>query len=135
VLYLTNMPQVTLMPVYPMVNGEDSNLFFITDERLSESFTLEADGSPHPDFLKILDQRHLWWTNFVVLDQDSVKTLLTFSKGSNQGGLSESCTKLPLVRAQASQIRKSSPKPPCWLRFKPFKMSAILATLIFLSNR
>lgn len=89
VLYLTNMPQVTLMPVYPMVNGEDSNLLFITDERLSESFTLKADGTPHPAFLKILDQRHLWWTNFVVLDQDSVKTLLTFSKGSNQGGLSE----------------------------------------------
>ena len=89
VLYLPDMPLVTLMPIFPTVSAQAGSLQFTADAELSSSFKLTSGGSPHPVFLKKLEEKGLWWTNFAVLDGTALEGLLHFTGGPNSGSGSE----------------------------------------------
>jgi hypothetical protein len=68
-LYVPASPKITLMPIYPSLTQNQSGHKANQDAALASSFRLDDKHKPDISFLKTLQDRGLWWNNFVVLDE------------------------------------------------------------------
>ena len=116
VLYLPEMPLVTLMPIYPTVSAQAGNLQFTADAELASSFKLTAGGFPHPVLLNKLEEKGLWWTNIAVLDGIALQGLLHFTGGLNSGSGSE--MKRGLAASEDAALPDPTNEPQAALLFQ-----------------
>ncbi|MBN2548476.1 MAG: hypothetical protein JXB15_04935 [Anaerolineales bacterium] len=95
-VFLPSMPRVTLLPVYPAALQDAES----QDERLEKAFRLDAKGQPAAKFQAILQEKELWWNNFIILDRTTVSEFIDLAGGieidqlGNQNG-PESLAVLP----------------------------------------
>jgi len=68
ILYLTETPIFTLMPLYPSVLTETGQPPQ-EDRLLAENFGLEANGLPVETFLATLKEWGIWWSAYILLDE------------------------------------------------------------------
>ncbi len=80
-LYLPNMPQLYLMPLYPSVIPDGDNLNIQVNDLYPGLFDLTPGGAPDPDFLELLDEQEIWWTNYIVLDSNALAGVVDYSGG------------------------------------------------------
>lgn len=75
--FLPSMPRVTLLPVYPAALQDAER----QDERLEKSFRLDAKGQLAEKFQAILQEKELWWENYVVLDRMTISEFIDMAGG------------------------------------------------------
>jgi hypothetical protein len=68
VLFLSQSPHFTFMPVYPGVPAEDGKVTS-QDGALAKKFQSDPSGIPGPAFFSELKARGLWWSGYFVFDR------------------------------------------------------------------
>jgi len=68
-LYVPTSPKITLMPIYPSLTQNQTGYQANQDATLAKGFALDDKYQPDLSFLKSLQNRGLWWNNFIVLDE------------------------------------------------------------------
>lgn len=68
-LYVPTSPKITLMPIYPSLTQNQTGYKTNQDAALARGFGLDDKHKPDLSFLKSLQDRGLWWNNFIVLDE------------------------------------------------------------------
>ena len=102
VLYFTDTPHLTLMPIYPAfpANETASNTENIAIEH---SYEMSTDHKPSEKLFNTLKDKKFWWNGYLVLDKTAMIKLIDFITHS-QGGLSgypsaaKAIASLPLAR-------------------------------------
>ena len=114
VLYLSQSPHFTFMPVYPGVPAEDGKVTS-RDAALVKKFQSDPSGAPGPAFFSELKAKGLWWSGYFVVDRyalieivDAV-TSIAGEEGDIKSG-SEQVKAVPLTwrdpqRAKREQAR------------------------------
>ena len=92
-LYLPDLPHVTLMPIYPEVVRNIDGAQIQADRSLEQAFRLGSDSLLSPAFEDVLKGKGLWWHNYIILDQvaivdliDAIGGLKTINARNQQGG-------------------------------------------------
>lgn len=75
-MYFPNHPQVTLMPVFPKIISGPLGIQAEIEKDLAGKFHLDPGNYPDPGFLKALEEKDIWWTNFIVVDGKIINWLL-----------------------------------------------------------
>jgi len=74
VLYFSDSPHLTWMPIYPAYPAENQNTLQI-NQKLANLFQLNQSKKPTQSFQEALHQQNLWWNGIVVLDKIAVTYL------------------------------------------------------------
>lgn len=82
VMSLQDKPDFTFLPLFPQPN--EKNNFATSD--LTSNFSLDNNGRPSEAFLKLL-KHQVWWSNYLVIDQDSLITVIDLLGGLKQGSI------------------------------------------------
>lgn len=102
VLYLTQNPHFTLMPIFPGIPAEDGKATK-SDGHLAKLFQADPAGVPGPGFFSALKDRGLWWSGYFIVDRLAMGEILdTIGETTREGEPSES----------GSQSMKGI--PPAW---------------------
>jgi len=76
ILYLPDLPHVTLMPVYPEVITDGHTLIVKADEELAGEFDLTPDKVPSPAFFESVAAKNIWWNNYLLLEKSTLEKLV-----------------------------------------------------------
>jgi hypothetical protein len=80
VLYRQDAPRFTFMPIFPGQGAASQ-----AAEALADSFSLDTYGNPEASFLSALQAQHLWWNDYVVLDETAMAEMINFVGGVTLG--------------------------------------------------
>jgi hypothetical protein len=84
VLYVPGNPHLTLLPIYPVLTGQDSG------DELANRFGIQQDGSTlrlDQTFTKQIQEYIPWWSGYLLLDQEAVSGIVDYwvnSPGTNR---------------------------------------------------
>jgi hypothetical protein len=79
--YLPPTPRLTILPLYPAsLSGGAAE-----DSRLESLFRLQPGGMPEPAFLSALQEKDLWWNNYVVVESSLLGGLTDAAGGVSLG--------------------------------------------------
>jgi len=93
VMYLTQNPHFTLMPIYPGAPAEDGKATK-SDGILAKLFQADPGGVPGPGFFSELKDRGLWWSGYFIVDRLAmVKIMVTIEQTTRSGELSENTSR------------------------------------------
>lgn len=81
ILYLPDMPKLTLMPLYPTVGFGHERGQIIADSSLASLFQVGADSIPDPALFRYLSQSKIHWDNYIVFDEIALIDLIDFLGG------------------------------------------------------
>ncbi|OGO28067.1 MAG: hypothetical protein A2W33_10565 [Chloroflexi bacterium RBG_16_52_11] len=82
VLFLNNVPHLMMVPIYPApVLGSANSQ--IMDEDLASLFRLDDEMTPAAEFITSLEDQELWWTGYIILDQQALRQILAVIVGSS----------------------------------------------------
>lgn len=81
ILYLPDMPRVTLMPIYPSVMRGASGGRIIADSALAQNFRLDSKSVPETSFFEALAELDIHWDNYLLLDEIALIDLIDFMGG------------------------------------------------------
>lgn len=81
ILYLPDMPRVTLMPIYPSVGRGLNGGQITTDFALAQNFKLDAQSKPDLAFFEALSKKDIHWDNYLLLDEIALIDLIDFMGG------------------------------------------------------
>ena len=76
ILYLPDLPHVTLMPVYPEVISDGRTLMVKADAKLADKFDLTPDKLPIPAFFESVAAKNIWWNNYLILEKSTLEKLV-----------------------------------------------------------
>jgi hypothetical protein len=85
VLYVPSDPRLTLMPIYPAPDMNDSGKEF------SDAFKLETKAgalSPDPVFLDLIKKQVPWWSGYILLDEAAIGEVINFMANFQQASKS-----------------------------------------------
>ena len=99
VLYINDLPQVTLLPVYPAPAGEGAE----TGRTLEDLFQLSAGKAPDPVFLDALQASGLWWSGYILVDEVAVVEVVDLVSKMSANNWS-----------RTSGVRAVAKVPPAW---------------------
>lgn len=88
ILYITQTPHFTLMPIYPDTPpkaGKPAQP--VTD--LAKLFQDDPQGPPGPDFFSELKARGLWWSGYILIDRQALSEIIDRVSGLSAQGESE----------------------------------------------
>ncbi|MBN1665976.1 MAG: hypothetical protein JW862_02770 [Anaerolineales bacterium] len=64
-IYFTDKPEITLLPIFP-----DPNRSIPNNQRLSQAFQLNSNLEPRPEFWQALhDTTSTWWDGYILIDE------------------------------------------------------------------
>jgi hypothetical protein len=102
--YFPDSPHLTLIPVFPPPpNGDPAYL-----QSLGESFRVSENGVPGQETLRTLQEDHIWWNSYVIIDNIAMIEVIDFLGGIQvndrriKGALAISSFPLPEEDASAS---------------------------------
>lgn len=91
ILYMTQTPHLTLMPIYPENPSQDENAEPPGTD-LAKLFQSDPDGLPGPDFFTELKTRGLWWSGYIIVDRQALNEVIDLvgrlAEQSGEGELS-----------------------------------------------
>jgi len=107
-LYVPNLPEITLIPVYPKINSSGDSIKVDLDYDLQTKFKLEPGGILDPIFLAHLRENGVTWSKYIILDRSSINQIDQFAtnpqiehpSGSYHGELSSIITDKELTTAE-----------------------------------
>ena len=76
ILYMPELPHVTLMPVYPEVISDGRTLIVKADEEFAGGFDLTPDKYPSPAFFESVAAKNIWWNNYLLLEKSTLEILV-----------------------------------------------------------
>lgn len=82
ILYLPDLPHVTLMPIYPEVSTDGRTMIVRADDKLAGEFDLTPDKVPSPAFFESVAEKKIWWNNYLLLEKSTLEKLV-----DSMGGL------------------------------------------------
>jgi len=88
ILYITQTPHFTLMPIYPNKPpkaGKPAS----PDSDLAKLFQGDPQGPPGPDFFSELKARGLWWSGYILIDRQALSEIIEKVSGLSTVGESE----------------------------------------------
>jgi hypothetical protein len=102
-LYVPTNPKITLMPIYPSLTQNQTGYQANQDSTLTSEFGLDENRKPDSSFLKALQDRGLWWNNFVVLDELAMVQIIDLTNNIGERGdtVQEHSYQLTGIRALA----------------------------------
>ena len=93
VIYLNDKSHFMLMPLFPSQSaaptGEDGQ------NSLSARFTLDKNGAPGEAFVDKLAAKEIWWSGYVIMDDEAIAGLLNTIPTTRETGGVEVLEKLP----------------------------------------
>lgn len=81
VLYLPDMPRITLMPIFPSVVRGQNGGQITADFALTQKFLLGPKSIPDPAFFEALNKLDIHWDNYLLLDEIALIDLIDFMGG------------------------------------------------------
>ena len=101
VMYITQTPHFTIMPIYPGIPAEDGKATK-SDGQLAKLFRSDPVGIPGPGFFSELKDRGLWWSGYFIVDHlalASVIEIVQETTGSEElsANPGQSLLKVPLA--------------------------------------
>lgn len=75
--YFPDSPHLTLIPVFPPPSNADPAYL----RSLGESFRVSEVGAASPEMLRALQEDHIWWKNYVILDEIAMIEIIDFLGG------------------------------------------------------
>jgi hypothetical protein len=82
IIYLRDQPHFMLMPIYPDgLPGANSGASM--DQNLANRFKLEGGQKPSINFLQSLQDKHLWWNGYLILDRSGLSEIITLITGDD----------------------------------------------------
>lgn len=96
ILYIPNLPEITLIPIYPKINPSEDSIEVVLDYDLKTQFKLEPRGILDPMFLALLRENGVSWSKYIILDRATINQIDQFATnlkidnptGSNHDDLS-----------------------------------------------
>jgi hypothetical protein len=85
VLYFQDEQDFTFLPLFPQPNAKNNS----ETSELIASFSLDEAGRPSQAFLDLLNHQ-VWWSNYLIIDQVSLSTLIDLLGGLQNGSLHRS---------------------------------------------
>lgn len=79
ILYVPNLPEITLIPVYPIIISSGDNIDVDLDYDLQTKFKLESGGILDPIFLAYLRENGVSWSKSIILDRSSINQIDQFA--------------------------------------------------------
>lgn len=81
VIYFTDKPQVTLIPIFPDPSGSIEN-----NRRLAQAFQIKNELQPPPEFWQALDSvASTWWDGYILVDEFAAIKLIDSMGGIQLG--------------------------------------------------
>ncbi len=81
ILYLPDMPRLTLMPIYPTVTRGQNGGQITADFALAQNFRLGPQSIPDPAFFQALSEIDVRWDNYLLIDEIALIDLIDFMGG------------------------------------------------------
>jgi hypothetical protein len=81
ILYLPDMPRLTLMPLYPSIGSSNVRGQITADPSLAALFQAGTNSKPNSAFFEKLSQGDIHWDNFVLVDEIALIDLIDFLGG------------------------------------------------------
>jgi hypothetical protein len=81
ILYLPDMPKLTLMPIYPTVGFGNARGQITVDPSLATLFQVGMDSTPDSAFFQYLSQDDIHWDSYVMVDEVALIDLIDFLGG------------------------------------------------------
>ncbi len=72
ILYVPNLPEITLIPVYPEISSTGDGLKIDLDNDLRAKFKLESGAIIDPIFLTHLREYGITWSKYIILDRSTI---------------------------------------------------------------
>lgn len=79
ILYMPNLPIITLIPVYPTINPSGDSIEVDLDYDLKTQFKLEPRGIIDPIFLAYLRENGISWSKYIILDRATIHQIDQFA--------------------------------------------------------
>jgi hypothetical protein len=102
--YFPDNPHITLIPVFPASPGIQPAYL----RSLQKGLRISEQGRPSPEMLKMLQKDHIWWNNYVIVDDIAMIEIIDFLGGIQvnerrvKGALAISSFPLPQEDASAA---------------------------------
>jgi len=75
ILYVPNLPEITLIPVYPEISSSEDGLKIDLDNDLQAKFKLESGAIIDPFFLTHLREYGVTWSKYIILDRSTINQI------------------------------------------------------------
>ena len=79
ILYMPNLPEITLIPIYPTINFSGDSIDVDLDYDLQTKFKLDPGGILDPIFLAYLRENGVTWSKSIMLDRSSINQIDQFA--------------------------------------------------------
>lgn len=108
VIYIPGQPRYMLLPVFPSQSDPDD-----FGQHLAHLFQLDQTKTPGAEFLLALEEKGLWWTGYLILDQVALIDVVEFLGGAGEYSALDGAStvaNLPNVLADPQQALASQAK-------------------------
>jgi hypothetical protein len=81
IIYLNDKSHFMLLPLYP--TQTPAAVTVQPEDTLANQFAIGPDGGLSENFIQALQEREIWWTGYVIMDQKAIASLLDYASGKN----------------------------------------------------